>query len=517
MPLTPLPHHPAPTRRSSGIRGSSAAARVAAGLLAVAAAAGPLTAQLSPGERLPVTEVTLENGLRVLVLPRPGAPTVSFVMQFRIGGVNERLGTTGIAHLLEHLLFKGTESIGTNAHEAEIPLFGEMDAAHDTLLEARGAGDPDRVAELSARITELEDQARWLVVSNEFDRILTRAGARGLNATTTSESTVYYVELPANRTELFFALEADRMAHPVFREFYTERDVVTEERRQRIDTSPGGVLYETHLATAFLMHPYGVPVVGYMSDLETLRRPDVEAYYRRYYGAANAVLAVVGAVEPEQVAAWARRYLSALPSGTRPPAVLAVEPEQRGERRVTVEWDAQPQLRIGWHVPEATHADAPALAILSSILSGGRTSRLHRRLVLEDRTATGVFTSLGPGSLYPQLFQIEATPRSPHTPAEVEAAIYEEIERLASEGPSEEEVERVRNQIEAGAIRRIQANLGLAMQIADSESLFGDWRETFRSTARLAAVTPDDVRRVAARYFDASNRTVATLATREGA
>jgi predicted Zn-dependent peptidase len=487
--------------------GSVAALAVCAG----AALSEPASPQESPGERLPVRDFTFDNGLRLLVLPRPGVPTVSFVMHFRVGGLNERLGTTGTAHLLEHMLFKGTESIGTRDVEVERRLFTLMDASNDSLLEARQAGDEERVSSLAERIAGLEDQAREYVIGNEFDRILTRAGAQGLNAQTTSESTIYHVELPANRAELFFALEADRMSNPVFREFYTERDVVMEERRLRVETSPGGLLYEAHLATAFTMHPYGVPVVGYMSDLQRLTRRDVERYYRSYYGPNNAVLAVVGSVDPDQIAAWARHYLGPIPRGEDPPLVLAVEPEQRGERRVVVEWDAQPRLRIGWHVPAATHPDAPALAILSSILTGGRTSRLHERLVLDDRLATSVFASVGPGALHPRLFQIEATPRYPHTTRQLESAIYEEIARLARDGPTDEEVERVHNQIAAGAIRRVQSNLGLAFQLAESEALLGDWRETFRSNAALARVVAADVRSVADRDLRRVNRTVATL------
>ena len=240
--------------------------------VAIAIVAAPLSAQGSPGERLPVRKITLDNGMRVLLLPREGAPTVSFVMQFGVGGVDERLGTTGIAHLLEHMLFKGTETVGTTDVDAERALFIQMDDAHDNLLQARGEGDEDRVRELSGEIDLLEDEARAFVQSNEFDRILTQAGAQGLNATTTNESTMYFVEVPANRAELFFALEADRMTSPVFREFYSERDVVMEERRMRVETSPAGLLYEAHVAAAFTMHPYGVPVVGYASDLEALSR-----------------------------------------------------------------------------------------------------------------------------------------------------------------------------------------------------------------------------------------------------
>ena len=469
----------------------------------------------TPGERLPVREVTLDNGLRLLVLPRPGAPTVSFVVQYDVGSVQEHLGITGIAHLLEHLLFKGTTSVGTRDVASERALFAVMDVAQDTLVRARARGDSAEVDRLEGRISALEDSARTFVVPNEFDRILSRAGARGLNATTTSEATTYFVELPSNRTELWFVLEGDRMANPVFREFYTERDVVMEERRMRVETSPGGLLYEAHLAAAFNEHPYGVPVVGYMSDLQNLGRPQVEAYYRRYYAPNNAVVAVVGDVDPDRVVGWARRYLGALPRGEEPPRVLAREPEQRGERRVEILWDAEPSVRIGWHVPSATDPDAPAVALLSSLLTGGRTSRLHRRLVQQDRLATGVFASLGPGDRYPQLFQLDASPQAPHTSAEVEEAIYEEIARLAEEGPTETELIRVRNQIEAGRVRRLQSNLGLAFQLAESSTLFGDWRATFRLPERLAAVTTDEVRRVAATYLTRANRTVATL-RREG-
>jgi predicted Zn-dependent peptidase len=480
-------------------------------LAAVTVAHGAAGAQRTPGERLPVRSVTLENGLSLLILPRHTAPTVAFVVQYDVGSVQEHLGTTGIAHLLEHMLFKGTTTVGTRDIEAERALFRLMDAAQDTLLAARARADSALAGRLDERIGELEDSARTFVVSNEFDRILTREGAQGLNATTTSEATTYFVELPANRAELWFVLEGDRMRNPVFREFYTERDVVTEERRMRVDTSPGGALYEAHLAAAFTMHPYGVPVVGYMSDLRNLGRRDVEAYYREYYAPNNATVAIVGDVDPDQIERWARDYLAEVPRGSKPPPLLAVEPEQRGERRIELEWDAEPQLRIGWHVPSGLSDDAPALSVLSALLTGGRTSRLHRRLILEERVATGVFTSLGPGSRYPQLFQIDATPLAPHATREIEDLVYEEIDRLARDGPTATELERVRNQIAAGTIRRIGSNLGLAFQLAESERLLGDWRETFQTEERLGAVTADDVRRVARSYLTRENRTVATL------
>ena len=474
-----------------------------------------LEAQQTPGEILPVRQITLDNGMRLVILKRPGPPTISFTVQFNVGGVNERLGTTGIAHLLEHMLFKGTTSVGTKNLEAELELYPWMDSAHDSLVEVRASGDSVRTLELSERIAQLEDSAAVFIESNEFDHILTRAGARGLNATTTNESTVYFVDLPANRAELWFALEADRMLNPVFREFYSERDVVAEERRMRVEMSPAGALTEAHLASAFSLHPYGVPVVGYMADLQVMSRQDVERYYRLYYGPNNAIVGIVGDLDPDQIEAWARKYFSPIPTAELPPAVTVVEPPQIEERRTELEFDAQPRLQIGWHVPAGTDPDAPSLAILSSLLTGGRTSRLYRRLVLESRVTTAVFSSLGPGTQYPQLLQISATPRAPHTTMQVEELIYEELELLIQEGPTDSEMERVRNQISASSVRRIQSNIGLAFQLVESVALFNDWRETFRYSDKLQAVTADDVTRIARTYLTQSNRTVTTLVKTE--
>ena len=305
------------------------------------------------------------------------------------------------------------------------------------------------------------------------------------------------------------------MVNPVFREFYSERDVVAEERRMRVEMNPVGALTETHLASAYSVHPYGMPVVGYMADLQVMSRQNVERYYRLYYGPNNAIVGIVGDLDPDQIEAWAREYFAPIPKAELPPAVTAVEPPQEVERRTELEFDAQPQLQISWHVPAGTDPDAPSLAILSSMLTGGRTSRLYRRLVLESRVATSVFSSLGPGMRYPQLLQISATPRAPHTTMQIEELIYEELELLIQEGPSDSELQRVRNQISAGTVRRIQSNIGLAFQLVESVALFNDWREPFRYSNKLRAVTADDVIRIAETYLNQSNRTVTTLVKTE--
>ena len=474
---------------------------------------GPSRSAPSPGETLPVVRHVLSNGMTFLVLERRQSPTVALVLHYPVGSVNERLGNTGIAHMLEHMMFKGSSEIGVTDPAREAVLLDAMDAAYDTLLLEQAAPRPDsgRLRRLRRSIGALEDQARALVVPNEFDRILSAEGARGLNAVTSHESTRYFVELPANRTELWFALESNRMADPVFREFHTELDVVEEERRLRLETSPGGVLESAFLATAFQVHPYGVPVAGHASDLATLTRRQSRAYFRSYYGPRNAVAAVVGDVDAEQIRAWAEEYFGALPGGRRAPPVTAREPPQAGERRIVVEFDAEPRLMIGWRAVSGAHEDAPALQMLASVLTGGRTTRLYRRLVAGDRSAVHVAAYLGPGFAHPGLFMLSAVPRAPHGPAELEASVYEEIDRLKAAPPEPAALVRIRNQVRAGELRRLASNLALAQQLAESEASLGDWRQTFFDSRRILDVTPADVQRAARKYLVSRTRTVAVM------
>lgn len=500
---------PRETRRG---RIRAGALALAVGLAAAGAgrAVGQEAGQQPSGLDLPVVVHTLANGMTFLILPRPGAPTIAFVTHYDVGSVNEHLGNTGIAHMLEHLLFKGTTTIGTRNLDRELALLHRQDAVNDSLRTelARPAADTARIQRLRTRIEDIGEQSREYVVSNEFDEILTRNGARDMNAMTTHEATQYYVRLPANKLQLWFVLEADRMRNPVFREFYKERDVVAEERRTRLETTAGGALSEAFYATAYQMHPYGVPVAGYMSDIQSYTREQVESYYQDYYGPNNAVVAIVGDVDPAQAVRYAEAYFGPIAPRKEPPQLRAVEPPQRGERRIEVVFDAEPELMVGWHVPDASDPDMPALSVLASILAGGRTSRLNRRMVQDERIALNVSAGIGPGVRYPLLFTVSAQPQGGHTVAEVEAEIYQEIERVQQEPPAAVEIQRVVNQIQAGEIRRLQSNLGLAFQLADSQVYHDDWRETFRAWRDYLEVTPEDVQRVARTYFTSTNRTV---------
>lgn len=484
---------------------------------------GPTSApdivQISDGVDLPVREHVLSNGMRFLLLQRPGAPTVSFVAHVPIGSVNEPPGRTGISHVLEHLLFKGTTTIGTRDLAAEQALFQEMDAAHDSIVATRAAGGPDagEIGRLAARISALEDSARVFVIPNEYHQILAQNGARGPNATTSYEATQYFVSLPSNRAELWFALEADRMRNPVFREFFSEKDVVSEERRTRIETSPSGFLSVAQLETAFQVHPYGRPPIGRPEDVRSLSRAEVRDYHQRYYGPQNTTVAMVGQFEPDSAIAWADRYFGSIERGESTPPPPTPEPTQSSERRVEVLRDAEAQLRVSWKISASTDEESPVLAILANILVGSADARLHRRLVREERIASSVFAGTGPGSLYPGLFTIQATPRGEHTPEEVEATIYDELERLRRVPPTEDEIARVRTGLEAARARRLTSPEGLAFQLVSSQAQFGDWRETFRFQERMRTVTPEDVVEALNRFLTESGRTVATLRPDPGA
>lgn len=487
---------------------------LAAAVLLVPALTAAQQPPPSLGEQLPVVTHVLPNGMTFLLLRRPGAPTVSFVTHFRAGGVDEWTGISGTAHLFEHMLFKGSHEIGTNNYGAEVALFPMIDAVADSVTAEFRKGaltDSTQLTRLRDRLKQLEDSARKLVVSNELDRILTENGAVGLNASTSNDVTNYFFSLPANRAELWFVLESDRLRNPVLREFYSEREVVMEERRLRTETQPFGKLYEEFLGAAFHAHPYGRPVVGFASEIQAVGRTSALEYFRRFYGPNNAVVAIVGDIDVAQMQRWATQYFGDIPAGEPHRPVVTQEPPQKGERRIQVEFDANPMVMLGYHIPGARHPDTPALTVLAQVLTGGRTSRLFQRLVIRDRVATQIAAFLAPGSLYPRLFAFQGVPIAPHTTAEIETAIGEELERVQREPPTAEELERVHNQIDAASVQRLQSNFGLAFQLSNSAALWGDWRITFRDLTDLGQVSAADVQRVAKTYFSPNNRTVATL------
>jgi predicted Zn-dependent peptidase len=466
-----------------------------------------------------VVEETLPNGMRVIVLPRHQSPTVALSMQFRVGAAQEAEGASGLAHLLEHMMFKGTRTLGTRDWPAERPLLERIEAIVGELDAERrkGAGaDAAKLAALEARLTKDQEQARALVVKDEIDAIYSANGSQDFNASTGADITTYKVSLPANRLPLWARIESERLRAPVMREFYSEREVVREERRQNYESDPSRKLTELFLASAFLAHPYRRPVIGWDSDLQYLRAPAAERFFRTWYAPNNTVLAAVGDVDPPAFLALVRAAFGPIPPQPLPAESATAEPEQNGERRVTLVRDAKPELMIGYHKPTLPSFEDYVFDLIDGILATGRTSRLYRRLVEEKQVATSVATINGlPGGRYPNLFTIHATPRAPHTTAEVEAEIDAELARLAAEPVAAGEISRVKNQLRAELIRGLQSNEGLASTLAYYQTLAGDWRYLTTHLEQLDRIAPADIQAVAAKFLRPENRTVAVMVTKE--
>ncbi len=492
-------------------------------LAGLVTAAVPVYAN-SPSLADRVIEHKLANGMTVLMVERHQAPIVSINMTFGVGGVNEQVGLTGLAHLYEHMAFKGTRTVGTREYEREQAVLDDLTLVGNELdrrereesTRAETEGKPyapsQEVQQLQRRFKELQDKAGEFVVGNEMALLYQRHGGVGLNASTGKDITRYVISLPANRLPLWAALESDRMAHPVLREFYKERGVVMEERRLRTDDSPNGLLYETFTSAAFQAHQYGVPTIGWGSDIMALTPAATEAFFKTYYGPNNATVAIVGDIKPKEVIALIEQTFGKIPAAPPIPALVTEEPPQRGERRVEIEFDAEPALAIGYHKPTIGHPDDFVFDVIDEVLTEGVTSRLYGTLVRDKRLAASVLSDTNyPGVRAPNLFVIAATPLAPHTTADVEAAIYDELDRLKTEPISSKEFERVLNGLDADLVRSLRSNSGLASQLAFYQTVAGTWRYVLSARDRIAAVTPADVQRVASQYLTKSNRTVGVL------
>jgi predicted Zn-dependent peptidase len=461
-----------------------------------------------------VTVKTLGNGLTVLVCERPEAPVFSFFTHVDVGSDREVPGITGLAHMFEHIAFKGTEKIGTsNYGEEKIALQRVEEAYHAYDWERRKEVDRDdkKVSALEKNWKDAMAAAQKYVVENQFGQIVEQAGGQGLNAFTDNEETGYHYSFPSNQVELWAYLESERFLHPVLREFYKERDVVHEERRLG-ESNPFGRLLEQFLAAAYVAHPYGQPVVGWPSDLESFSETDAENFYRTYYVPANMVVTVVGDVKASEILPLLEKYFGRLPAGPKPQPLRTVEPPQTSERTVILREASQPVFIEGYHKPGARDKDNAVYEALQDLMSNGRTSRLYRSLVRDKKIAanSGGFNGF-PGDKYPNMFVFFAISTPGHTPDETRDAIHAEIERVKKEDISDEELRMIRTRAKADLLRRLGDNQGLALQMGTAQSLYGDWRELFREVDKIEKVSKADIRRVANATFVDSNRTIGMI------
>ena len=484
-------------------------------ILALAVSALPAAAQDLESFEKTVTEHTLANGMRFIIVERHEVPVVSFHLHGDVGAVDDPEGQTGMAHMFEHMAFKGTSVIGTKDFAKETDALARVDQAYAAWQAERRKGeqaDPQRLQQLEEAFHQAQEEAGRDVESEEFSKAIEQNGGVGLNAGTSYDYTVYFFSLPSNKLELWFSLESARFLDPVLREFYKERDVVMEERRLRVESRPLGNLVEEFLSVAYKAHPYGRALGGWRSDLDNLTREQAERFFRTYYTPRNLTAVIVGDVEPKEVIRLAELYFGRIPAGPVPDPVWTQEPAQEGERRTTVHAQSQPFLLIGYHKPSIRHPDTAVFDAVQDVLAGGRTSRLYRSLVQEEKVAAVATGFPGfPGDKYPNLFLFFSVAAAGHTNKENEEAMLAEIERLKTELISEEELARVKSRARAELVQELSSDSGLADQLASYQVLTGDWRNLFRHLQAIDKVTGEDIQRVARAWFSERNRTVANL------
>lgn len=460
-----------------------------------------------------ISEFQLENGLKFIVLEKHQAPVVSFMTYVNVGSAQEPDGKTGVAHFLEHLAFKGTTQIGTKDYAAEKQVLDEQDLIFKKIKQAKA--DPNRQAELKtleAEFDQVQEKASTYVYPNQFGEIVEQAGGVGLNATTSNDATRFFYSFPSNKLELWMSLESERFLEPVFRDFFTEKNVILEERRTRTENSPVGQLFEMLLAKTFQRHPYGRPTIGSTEDLQQLERADVDAFFRQHYVPSNITIAIVGDVKAAEVKRLAKAYFGRYPRRPDPEMPLPVEPVQSQAQAFTLTLAAQPSYFQAYHIPAATHPDAVVYEVMDRVLSGGRTSRLYRSLVEQQQVALSADGSIGfPGDKYPNLMILNAQTAPGHTDAEVAAALNAELEKLKTEWVAPEELARVKKQVQVDSLESLDSNSGMASLLAEYQAKTGDWRNLFVELNRLAEVTAADIQRVAKATFVDSNRTVAQI------
>ena len=477
----------------------------------------PLAAQDLASFEKRVTLKTLPNGLTVIILRRPEAPVFSFFTIVDTGSAQDPLYKTGLAHMMEHMAFKGTPDIGTTNYPEEKVALAKVEetyAAYEAERIKRVGRDPQKLAQLQKEWQGAIAAADKFVIKNQFGEIVESHGGVGMNAGTSWDDTSYMYSMPSNMIELWAALESDRFANPVMREFYKERNVVMEERRMRTDSSPTGRLVEQFLGTAFDANPYHRPTVGYASDLQAFSATDALNFFHHYYQPSNMVIALVGDLDPAQVMPIIERYFDQLPTQPKPTELTTVEPPQNSVREVKLNDPSQPFYLEGYHRPNYLDPDDAVYDAITDIMSNGRTSRMYRSLVRDQKIAAAAAGFSGfPGTKYAHLFAFYGVPVPGHTNQEIQKAIQEQIVKLKTEDVTDEELQMFKTRTKADLIRGLASNEGLAQQLAIYQLRYGDWRELFRYLDKVDKVTKADIRRVANQAFQDNNRTIGTIET----
>jgi predicted Zn-dependent peptidase len=507
----------------------------------VAFALLPLSVIPAGAQNIEAREYQLANGMQVLMVERHETPTVMGAIVARVGSANEITGITGISHLFEHMMFKGTKTIGTKDINRDLAIMAQLDSLRALMREEervmreelrRGVIsdmlDPEarteRYRELEKTYDALVLEQRELIIKDQLDELYTKAGGSFMNAMTSEDMTVYFVRLPSNKLELFMWLESDRFMNPVFREFYSERDVVREERRLSLESTPTGLIEEDFESMFWKSSPYHWEVLGWPSDLYSITREQAQAYYDTYYAPNNLTMILVGDFNPDETIKMVKQYFERIPRGkTEPPDVVTLEERQYGEKRMIAEAECSPQTEIWYHTVAWKHPDSYPLEVLAGIM-GGKTGRLYKKLVEEKGLAMGSVPGgrrMMPGAenlavradqdsrKYAGAFQISAEGVSGARAEDLEAAIYEVIDDLKANPVPPEELQKVKNQLRVRTIRFMDfmSGMGIMFQLSQNAGR-GDWSEVNNNPRMCDLVTAEDVQRVANRYFANDQRNV---------
>lgn len=459
-----------------------------------------------------VEQFTLDNGLRFLLYQRPEVPIFTAIVMVNVGSLDEPQGKAGIAHMFEHMAFKGTTTIGTTDYQQELPVLNQIEEVGANLVKARLTGcDEQTIQALTEQLAKLETEHQAYIKDNEFDAILNDHGARMVNAMTSSDRTSYILTAPKNLLELWARLEADRFINPVFRQFYQERAVVMEERRMGVDNEPEGELWECLQAIAFQNHPYGKPILGWMEDLQNLTIADARKFHTQHYVAANTVIALVGDVTLKELRQVADKYFDQIPYRPKPEPCVAKEPVQRAERMVILEREAAPKITLAWHAPNYPDPDSLALDLAAGILSSGRSSRLYNRLVVRDQSASRVDAYYSSLSRDPSLFIIDIDPLPGQNHTAIIAAVMDELEAIKATPPAAPELQKIRKQETYQFLQSLDRSFLLALHLAFFELQFGGWQNLGAFLAAGETIEPQTISAAIAKYLRADNRNVGLL------
>ncbi|MCX7973000.1 MAG: insulinase family protein [Candidatus Aminicenantes bacterium] len=452
--------------------------------------------------KLEVIEHKLPNGLKILMLPRSGVPRVVCHIYYRVGSINERPGITGLAHVLEHMMFKGTKVMGITDFEADHALNRKIDELMEKIYREKywkKDGDKAKVAEWEKEVERLIKEEKKYIIKDHLWETYMKHGGTGLNASTSDEVTGYYVTLPANKIELQMFLEADRMVNAYFREFYSEKDVVMEERRLS-ENSPGYLFNEQVRATFFVGSPYHWNVIGWMEDLKRMTKQDLIEFYNKYYVPNNAVAVYVGDFDPKRVIELAEKYFGPIPRGQDIEPIRTPVPSQDCEKRIYGEGLAPSQIAIWFHIPPDGHPDTYPLTVLASILTGD-TGRLYKSLIKEKDIASMVSAFCRP-QWYVGSFVVNARPKTEKgiKPDDLEKDLWAELEKVKKEGVTPEELQKAKNRYEASFIMSLQSPTALASRLGRAELNRG-WRSLQTDLEAIKKVSNDDIKAVASKYF----------------